>query len=59
MPPTKQQNFRLPDEIWDEFGTAARSMRTDRSRLLVEFVMWYLRLPGARLPARPNQQGNG
>ena len=55
MPPTKQQNFRLADEVWAEFGDAARSMHTDRSRLIVEFIMWYLRSPNARLPVRPER----
>ncbi|MFE0651023.1 hypothetical protein ACFVZH_20780 [Streptomyces sp. NPDC059534] len=42
---------------WDDFGDAAESMhssgRPPRSRVIKEFMDWYMRQPGAKLPERP------
>lgn len=46
--------FRMDDMgLWDRFGTATAETGTDRSAALRDFIRWYVREPGARLPARP------
>ena len=45
--------FRLAEALWDTFGEAAKKAGTDRGTLLREFVKWYIRLPGAKMPPRP------
>jgi hypothetical protein len=49
------QNFRLDAELWEQFGAAIRqhAPESDRSKLLRDFVSWYVHRPGAKLPARP------
>ena len=44
--------MRIPDEDWYDFETAAAGQGTDRAALVREFIAWYLRRPGARLPKR-------
>ena len=41
--------LRLDPELWRTFGAAA----TDRSAVLREFIRWYVREPGAKMPRRP------
>lgn len=41
----------MPGELWRRFGVLA-GVR-NRSELLRQFVAWYLREPGAKLPERP------
>jgi len=43
----------MPEEIWRRFGEVAQAAGTDRSALIREFVAWYLRDAGAKLPDRP------
>lgn len=44
--------FRLPDVgLWDRFGNLAEP---DRSAVLRDFIRWYVREPGAKLPRRPD-----
>lgn len=53
MPPpygTKLQNFRAEPELWAKFGELADP---DRSTVLRDFIAWYIRQPGAKLPKRP------
>lgn len=38
---------------WERFGERAAEAGTDRSKLINEFIDWFLREPGARLPTRP------
>jgi len=45
---------RIPLDTWNEFEKAASAAGTDRSKVLNEFVEWYLRRRGAHLPARPD-----
>lgn len=52
QPKTPPRQIRIGDE-WYEFDTAAKSMDTERAALIREFIAWYLRKPGAKLPARP------
>lgn len=51
------RRFRAPDDEWDGFEEATRAMhpegRSPRGRVLREFMRWYMRRPGAKLPDRP------
>ncbi|MFE5516491.1 hypothetical protein ACFQ9Q_02015 [Streptomyces virginiae] len=51
------RRFRMPDDEWEPFLTAAKIVHPDgrspRAKVLREFVRWYLRRPGAKLPERP------
>ncbi|WP_435110203.1 hypothetical protein [Nocardiopsis synnemataformans] len=51
-PRTPARQVRIGDE-WYEFDAAAKSMDTERATLLREFIAWYLRKPGAKMPKRP------
>lgn len=46
--------FRLDDlDLWTRFGAAAAEAGSDRSAVLREFIRWYVRDLGARMPQRP------
>lgn len=47
---------RIPDDEWSALGDAARAGGTNRTALLRAFLAWYVRRPGARLPARPGSR---
>jgi hypothetical protein len=53
----KPRQFRAPDSEWGPFEEATKAMhpegRSPRARVLREFIRWYMRRPGARLPERP------
>lgn len=42
--------FRIPEALWQRFGDVAIP---DRSTLIREFIRWYVREKGAKLPPRP------
>jgi hypothetical protein len=54
---TPRQTIRVDAEDWDEFGT--RVGPKERSRVVREFIAWYLRKPGAKLPERPPRLAAG
>lgn len=51
------RRFRAPDDEWEPFEAATRAMhpegRSPRAKVLREFMRWYMRRPGAKLPERP------
>lgn len=51
------RRFRAPDDEWEPFGAATRAVhpegRSPRARVIREFIRWYMRRPGAKLPERP------
>lgn len=51
------RNFRAPASEWMPFEAATRAMhpegRSPRGKVLREFMRWYMRRPGAKLPERP------
>lgn len=53
----RARRFRAPDDEWEPFGQATRTVHPDgrspRAKVLREFIRWYMRRPGARLPKRP------
>lgn len=52
-PRTPPRQIRIGDE-WYEFELAAKSMDTERAAVIREFIAWYLRKPGAKMPKRPD-----
>lgn len=52
QPKTPARQVRIGEE-WYEFDDAAKRMGTERAALIREFIHWYLRKPGAKLPMRP------
>lgn len=51
--PTKPRNFRATDALWDGAIKAADEAGENLPDRLREFLAWYQRLPGARMPSRP------
>lgn len=47
------RRFRMDEAEWDEFGSDAAMLGTDRSVVLRQLVAWWMRKPGAKLPPRP------
>ena len=43
--------IRIEEELWKPFGELA-GVR-DRAEVIRQFVAWYIRKPGAKLPQRP------
>ncbi|MGW6557923.1 hypothetical protein [Streptomyces hydrogenans] len=54
---TPPRQIRILDEDWSDFAAAADEVGSDRATLVREFIRWYLRRPGAKLPSRPAQGG--
>lgn len=50
---TKHRSIRLEQDLWDRLDLAAKATGYDRSGVIRQFVRWYLRVPGAKLPQRP------
>lgn len=49
---TDRRTIRIPADLWDEFGEATQDVQDGRSGALRAFMRWYLRKPGAELPAQ-------
>jgi hypothetical protein len=41
---------RVDDETWEQFGTAAQQLGSERATLVREYIDWVLRRPGATPP---------
>ena len=52
-PARRARRFRMDETEWEEFGSDATFMGTDRSELTRQLVRWWMRKPGAKLPPRP------
>ncbi|MEV6791283.1 hypothetical protein AB0M87_04620 [Streptomyces sp. NPDC051320] len=52
---TPPRQIRIGDE-WYDFDAAAKSLGTERATVIRELIAWYLREPGASLPARPDRE---
>lgn len=52
-----QRKFRAPKTEWAPFEPASKAVhptgRSPRGRVIREFLRWYMRRPGAKLPERP------
>jgi hypothetical protein len=53
QPKTQHRSVRVEDDDWNDAETATRGMGTDRAKIINQFIRWYLRRPGAKLPDRP------
>jgi hypothetical protein len=51
--PTKPRNFRATDAQWDGAMDAAHRAGVNLPDVLRDFLDWYQRKPGARMPVRP------
>lgn len=51
--PSKPRNFRASDPLWDGALAAADAAGENLPDKLREFLAWYQRQPGARMPTRP------
>ena len=51
--PTKPRNFRASDELWNGAMRTADAAGEHLPDKLREFLAWYQRKPGARMPTRP------
>lgn len=51
---TTARPVRIPTEDWDDFGVLVGER--ERSRLIREFIAWYLRRPKTALPKRPAEE---
>ena len=56
---TPTRPIRIELTLWERFGVAAKRQGFDRSSLIREFIGWYLRMPGAKMPKRPDVIGDG
>jgi hypothetical protein len=54
---TPHRMVRISDAHWSRFGQLV-GVR-ERSRVIKEFVAWYVGEPGAKLPRRPKPVDNG
>lgn len=58
LPEDTPKQVRIPTKTeWVPFLAATKAMhptgRSPRARVLREFIRWYMRRPGAKLPERP------
>lgn len=53
--PMKQVCFRIEKRLWDDLGDAVG--KKNRSLVIRQFIAWYTREPGAKLPKRPGDEG--
>ncbi|WP_079063378.1 hypothetical protein [Peterkaempfera griseoplana] len=53
----KPRQMRIPDDEWVPFEAATKAVhpegRSPRAAVVREFIRWYMRRPGAKLPDRP------
>lgn len=50
---TPLQHTRVPQDDWDDLRAVAGRRA---SSVIREFIRWYLRRPGAKLPERPTRE---
>lgn len=50
---TPVRNLRVVNEVWHPALDAAREQGNTITDVITQFLRWYLRVPGAKLPERP------
>ncbi|MFV2172391.1 hypothetical protein ACFHW2_11585 [Actinomadura sp. LOL_016] len=55
-PTNKHRSVRFEQDEWEVSDKLARGLGTNRAQILNQFLRWYLRKPGAKLPARPSAE---
>jgi hypothetical protein len=53
QPKTRHRSIRVPDETWTEAMARTKEHDTSTGEICREFLDWWLRKPGAKLPKRP------
>jgi hypothetical protein len=56
---TPIRSIRIAAATWDVAKQRAREQGKSMSELVREFLDWWLRTPGAKLPKRPDVRGDG
>jgi hypothetical protein len=51
---TPKRGIRIPDDTWLPAMAQAKEQSTSAGELCREFLDWWLRKPGAKLPKRPD-----
>jgi hypothetical protein len=54
--PTSLRRFRTTDDLWERFNRAVQQgpdPEADMSKVLRQFVRWYVGEEGAKMPDRP------
>ena len=51
---TPTRPIRVPLDLWEEFGVVSKQLGSNRTALILEFMRWMARRPGAKLPKRPD-----
>lgn len=51
---TPTRPIRVDLELWARFGEAVQRQDADRSAILREFMAWYARDAGSKMPKRPD-----
>jgi recombinational DNA repair protein (RecF pathway) len=59
QPKTQHRSVRIEDADWNDAEAATQRMGTDRAKIINQFIRWYLRRPGAKLPERPEPRRDG
>lgn len=54
---TPTRPIRIEPTLWEQFGQATATAGADRSGVLRDFIRWYVREPGGKLPRRPEATG--
>lgn len=50
--------MRIPEDLWEQFEAARqRAGAKDRSEVVRDFIRWYVREAGAKMPKRPAEDG--
>ena len=55
-PGTQHRSVRISDEDWTDLEAATGTLGSDRGTVIKQFIRWYLRRPGAKLPERPERR---
>lgn len=55
-PKTPTRPMRIPADEWADYGAAAEQAGSNRTRVTRDFISWYTRQPGAKMPKRPNPE---
>lgn len=55
---TPVRPIRVPLDLWNRFGEAAKRAGSDRSTVLRDFMKWYAHEPGTKMPRRPSPAGD-
>lgn len=56
---TPVRNMRIADDVWLPALAAARDSGHTMTEVFIQFLRWYLRTPGAKLPERPPRRAPG